>query len=272
MAEGINLRKVGDDRIGISLDERTRREHTQAVWRAFGGDMLDRALDHEYRLPEGLVRTSAVPDASDLPHEPGRGGDDPLHAPAGRPGSGARPGDDPARLVHDEAERHRGDDGAELAGVRRHPSVRAVGPDRGLCGGDRRPLRQALRDHRLRRVLDAAELRRAGRVCRAADDPGVSREPRRGAPRRLPDPDLGARHQPGERADGGDEGRAGAGGGERRRRPRRLPRQGGGGGRPARGLHDHLSVDARGVRGDGARGLRDHPCRTAGRSISTART
>ena len=44
VAEGINLRKVGDDRIGISLDERTRREHTQAVWRAFGGDMLDRDL------------------------------------------------------------------------------------------------------------------------------------------------------------------------------------------------------------------------------------
>ena len=37
VAEGINLRKVGSDRIGISLDERTRREHTQAVWRAFGG-------------------------------------------------------------------------------------------------------------------------------------------------------------------------------------------------------------------------------------------
>ncbi len=58
VAEGINLRRVGDTRIGIALDERTRREHTQGVWRAFGGDMLDRALDHEYRLPENLVRTS----------------------------------------------------------------------------------------------------------------------------------------------------------------------------------------------------------------------
>jgi glycine dehydrogenase len=57
-AEGVNLRPVGSDRIGISLDERTRREHTQAVWRAFGGDMLDRALDHEYRLPGDLIRTS----------------------------------------------------------------------------------------------------------------------------------------------------------------------------------------------------------------------
>ena len=59
VAEGINLRKVGSSKIGITLDERTRREHTQGVWRAFGGDMVDRALDHEYRLPENLVRTSA---------------------------------------------------------------------------------------------------------------------------------------------------------------------------------------------------------------------
>jgi glycine dehydrogenase len=58
VAEGINLRRVGDTRIGIALDERTRREHTQGVWRAFGGNMLDRALDNEYRLPENLVRTS----------------------------------------------------------------------------------------------------------------------------------------------------------------------------------------------------------------------
>jgi len=58
VAEGVNLRKVGTTRIGISLDERTRREHTQAIWRAFGGDMMDRALDHEYRLPEGLIRRS----------------------------------------------------------------------------------------------------------------------------------------------------------------------------------------------------------------------
>ncbi len=56
--QGINLRKVGTTRIGVTLDERTRREHTQAVWAAFGGDMLDRDLDEEYRLPKGLIRKS----------------------------------------------------------------------------------------------------------------------------------------------------------------------------------------------------------------------
>ncbi|MFQ8431977.1 aminomethyl-transferring glycine dehydrogenase [Amaricoccus sp. W119] len=58
VAEGINLRRVGTTKIGIALDERTRPEHTEAVWRAFGGDIADGSLAHEYRLPENLLRTS----------------------------------------------------------------------------------------------------------------------------------------------------------------------------------------------------------------------
>ena len=59
VANGVNLRKVGGDRIGITVDERTRPDILQAVWRAFGG--VDLAYDEawpEPRLPEGLVRTS----------------------------------------------------------------------------------------------------------------------------------------------------------------------------------------------------------------------
>ena len=56
---GINLRRVGDSRIGISLDERARREHTEAIWRAFGIERKDDDLTHHYRLPEALVRTSS---------------------------------------------------------------------------------------------------------------------------------------------------------------------------------------------------------------------
>ena len=37
---GVNLRKVGADRIGITVDERTRPDIIEAVWRAFGGDHL----------------------------------------------------------------------------------------------------------------------------------------------------------------------------------------------------------------------------------------
>ena len=36
VANGVNLRKVGESRIGISLDERTRPAIIEAVWRAFG--------------------------------------------------------------------------------------------------------------------------------------------------------------------------------------------------------------------------------------------
>ena len=54
--EGINLRRVGTSRIGISLDERTRPATVEAVWRAFGIDAKDQDLTPDYRLPDGLIR------------------------------------------------------------------------------------------------------------------------------------------------------------------------------------------------------------------------
>ena len=50
--EGINLRAVGKTKIGISLDERTRRETTEAVWRAFGIERSDDDLTPQYRIPD----------------------------------------------------------------------------------------------------------------------------------------------------------------------------------------------------------------------------
>ena len=58
-AEGINLRRVGKTKIGISFDETTRREHTEAIWRAFGGDMVDDTDVEHYCLPEDMLRTSS---------------------------------------------------------------------------------------------------------------------------------------------------------------------------------------------------------------------
>ncbi|KQO52594.1 aminomethyl-transferring glycine dehydrogenase [Methylobacterium sp. Leaf85] len=57
---GVNLRTVGSDRIGITVDERTRPDIVQAVWRAFGGEHLtyDEAWPNQ-RLPEANLRTSA---------------------------------------------------------------------------------------------------------------------------------------------------------------------------------------------------------------------
>ena len=57
---GINLRKVGRDRIGITVDERTRPVTLEAVWRALGGyDLVYRDEHPEYRLPNALIRQSA---------------------------------------------------------------------------------------------------------------------------------------------------------------------------------------------------------------------
>jgi glycine cleavage system P protein (glycine dehydrogenase) len=58
VAEGINLRRVGGTRIGISLDERTRPATLEAVWRAFGITDLHDDLTAEYRIPDALLRTS----------------------------------------------------------------------------------------------------------------------------------------------------------------------------------------------------------------------
>ncbi len=56
---GVNLRKVGQDRIGITIDERTLPATLEAVWRAFGGyDLRFRDAIPTYRLPSELVRQS----------------------------------------------------------------------------------------------------------------------------------------------------------------------------------------------------------------------
>ncbi|WP_107498311.1 aminomethyl-transferring glycine dehydrogenase [Thalassobius sp. I31.1] len=54
---GVNLRKVGEDRVGISLDEQTRPETIEAVWRAFGVEKKDDSkANREYRLPDAMLR------------------------------------------------------------------------------------------------------------------------------------------------------------------------------------------------------------------------
>ena len=56
--EGINLRPVGKTKVGISFDERPRRETTAAVWRAFGIERADDDLTPEYRIPDENKRTT----------------------------------------------------------------------------------------------------------------------------------------------------------------------------------------------------------------------
>jgi glycine dehydrogenase len=56
--EGLNLRAVGDTKVGITLDEKSRPATIEAVWRAFGLVRKDDDLTPEYRLPDALLRTS----------------------------------------------------------------------------------------------------------------------------------------------------------------------------------------------------------------------
>ncbi|MDU8909935.1 aminomethyl-transferring glycine dehydrogenase [Aestuariicoccus sp. MJ-SS9] len=56
--EGVNLRRVGKTKVGITMDEAVRPEIIESVWRAFGLVKSDDDLTPEYRLPEHLLRTS----------------------------------------------------------------------------------------------------------------------------------------------------------------------------------------------------------------------
>ena len=55
--EGINFRKIDENKIGITLDERTRPEIIEAVWKAFGLDKKDTDL-HLITNPDRLIRTT----------------------------------------------------------------------------------------------------------------------------------------------------------------------------------------------------------------------
>ena len=84
-------------------------------------------------------------------------------------------------------------------------------------------------------------------------------------PHDLPHPDVGARHQPGQRGDGGHDGRAGEERRGRQHRHRRPPRQGGAAFRRPCGADGDVSVDARRVRVGHPRDLPDRaPARRPG--------
>ena len=194
-----------------SASTRPARQATvRAVWQAVVGQgrrgrrrrARTSADDPLRRSRTNCAGSGPLHGASGVPCAPV--GDRPaaLPAPARRQGPRTRPHDDPARLLHDEAERHRRDDADHLARLLRHASVRAHRPGAGLCPPVQRVAGLALRDQWLRRGVAAAEFRRAGRICRVARHPRLPSQPRRGESRHLPDPGLRARHQSGQRADG----------------------------------------------------------------------
>ena len=104
--------------------------------------------------------------------------------------------DDPARLLHDEAERGRRD-GGRHAGPS-SPTCTRSRPRQDAAGyaeliGDLERWLCAVTGYDA--VLGRAERRLAGRARRAARDPRLPRVARRRRARRLPDPRVRARHQ-----------------------------------------------------------------------------
>ncbi len=126
------------------------------------------AIPEIARAHLGLPRPSGVPPA------PFRNRDAALHQAA----RGARPlahlRDDPARLVHHEAQRDHRDDAGELARVQPAAPLRAARPGHGLRPALPPAGIPARRDHRVRRRVAPAERGFPGRVRRTAGDPRVA--------------------------------------------------------------------------------------------------
>ena len=207
---GMNLRRYrewGDAYLSISLDETTTRDDVVALWRVFAGERALPSFDAfekgvEPMIPAALRRSSPY-----LTH--------PVfnthHSETEmlryirvleRQGPGAGPQHDPAGQLHDEAQRHGRDDPDHLARVRERAPLCAGRAAGRLPGAERPAVRLAQPGHRLCRREPAAQCRQPGRIRRAAGHPRLARQPRRSAARHLPDPRIGARHQPGQRRHG----------------------------------------------------------------------
>ncbi len=178
---GVNLRLVDADTVAIACDEVTTVADLQLIWAAFGvtvGDVAGLDTASGDTLPESALADQRVPHPPGLPQPPLGDVDAALPAQAGRLRRGAGPGHDPARLLHDEAQRDHRDGADHLAGVRQDPPVRAGRAGPRVRVDHRGPGGLAGRGDRVRRGEPAAQRRFPGRVRRAAGDPGLAPRPR----------------------------------------------------------------------------------------------
>ena len=177
-ADGVNLRRIDADTIGASFDETTPESGggsgVAGARHRPRAHLLAAHLDHPV-VPRAAAAHHADADPSRVPRAPLRDRDAALPAAALRSRPGPRPHDDPARVVHHEAQRHDGDDPGDVAGLRVDPPLRPLRPGGRVPRAHRRPRVGAGRDHRLRRGVAPTQRRLPGRAGRTAGDPGVPR-------------------------------------------------------------------------------------------------
>ena len=213
----------------VSFDEATHRRRAAVCSRPRSG-LRGRSARHALRRrrssPTVCDRTSEYLTHPVFNTLPFRDRHDAVPQVPRRPRLRAGPRDDPARVVHDEAQRGDRDGCGHLAGVRRPAPLRPRGGRRRVARAHRAAGGLARRPHRVRRGEPAAERRQPGRARRPARDPRLPPRERRRRPDRLPDPLLGARHQRRLRGARRAEGRGGRLRRARQRRPRRPAREG----------------------------------------------
>ena len=211
-------------RSAVACDETHRRRDVAAVVAPRSACDAAAPLDDapRTRCPAALRRTTPFLTHPVFHRAPLRDGDAALPAPAVRPRPRARPHHDPARLVHDEAQRHHRDGAGHLAGVRRHPPVRAARPGAAAtCGSSTTSSAGCAEITGYDAVSLQPNAGSQGEFAGLLAIRGYHRARGDDAPRRLPDPVLGARHQRRQRGDGRHAGRRRRLRRRRQRRPRR---------------------------------------------------
>ncbi len=224
---GVNLPRLRRRHAGhLSRRDRARRRRSSwscAPSRATPTDLPDIAqlsAAEESRPPRPRPPVG-LPHPRGLSSLPLRARDAALHQRLRQRDLSLTPLDDPAGLLHDEAERHDRDDPGDLAGVRRSAPLRPGGSDARATRAIFDELETWLAEIT---GFDAMSLQpnagSQGEYAGLLAIRAYHADRGRDRPRRLPDPDLGPRHQPGERRDGGHAGRRG-----RVRRPRQHRRR-----------------------------------------------
>ena len=264
-ARGINLRRAGPTRIGIAFDETTTRAHVESVWASFADAGLGAVPDAGWAafekglaplVPDALLRTSTF-------------------------------------LAHPTFERYRSE--TEMLRYLRRLADKDLALDRSMIPLGSCTMKLNATSEMIpitwpefahvhpfapadqRAGYEALRTQLEAWLCAATGYAGVSLQPNAGSQGEYAGllairawhasrgeshrtvcliPGVGARHQPGERADGRHVGRGRGVRRGRQRRPRRPRGEVRRARRPPRRRDDHLPLDLRRVRRAGPRALR----------------